>query len=163
MTDRLSALLWLWLGAAVLFVVVVAPAAFAVLPTRALAGLVVGRVLPALFWSGAVTGVVFAVTRSGWRRGAALILIVATLSAQLGVTPRIQKLRVEVGSDIEAVDRADPRRVQFGRLHALSVALLGVGMFGAAALAIASLRSTRAEEASGRLSHIENHDLSSGG
>jgi hypothetical protein len=34
----------------------VAPAAFRVLPTRALAGALVGEVLPVLFWAGAVTG-----------------------------------------------------------------------------------------------------------
>ena len=49
-----------WLGAAVLVAAVVAPAAFAVLPTRTLAGALVGRVLPVLFYSGAVVGVVAA-------------------------------------------------------------------------------------------------------
>ena len=39
-----------WLGAAVIVASVVTPAAFAVLPSRALAGALVGRVLPALFW-----------------------------------------------------------------------------------------------------------------
>jgi len=41
-----------WLGAAALFAASVAPAAFAVLPSRSLAGDVVGRVLPVVFWSG---------------------------------------------------------------------------------------------------------------
>jgi hypothetical protein len=45
-----------WLGAAVLAATVVAPAAFAVLPTRSLAGALVGRVLPVLFYGGAVVG-----------------------------------------------------------------------------------------------------------
>ncbi|MDE3217575.1 MAG: DUF4149 domain-containing protein, partial [Gemmatimonadota bacterium] len=41
-----------WLGAAVLLAAAVAPAAFAVLPSRSLAGDLVGRVLPVIFWSG---------------------------------------------------------------------------------------------------------------
>ena len=44
--------LTLWLGAAILFAAVVAPALFAVLPSRALAGDVVARVLPVILYSG---------------------------------------------------------------------------------------------------------------
>ena len=47
-------LLSAWLGAGVLFATVVAPAAFAVLPSRELAGALVGRVLPVIFVSGIV-------------------------------------------------------------------------------------------------------------
>jgi len=50
-------LLSAWLGAGVLFATVVAPAAFAVLPSRALAGALVGRVLPVIFVSGIVAAV----------------------------------------------------------------------------------------------------------
>ena len=49
-----SLLLSAWLGAAVLFSSVVAPAAFAALPSRTLAGALVGRVLPAVFFAGIV-------------------------------------------------------------------------------------------------------------
>lgn len=139
MPSRLSFLPWFWLGAALLFAVVVAPAAFAVLPTRALAGLLVGRVLPVLFWSGAIVGVALIPGGAGWRRGAAIALVVASLGAQLGVAPRIQRLRAALGPDIEAIDPADERRAAFGRLHAVSVALLGVGMLAAAALALVPL------------------------
>lgn len=139
MTGRLAFLPWLWLGGALLFVAVVAPSAFAVLPTRALAGLLVGRVLPVLFWSGAVVGAILVGTHGGWRRLAALVLCGTCLSAQLLVTPRIQRLRAELGPDIEAVPASDARRVAFGRLHGVSVALLGLGMLGAAAIALAEL------------------------
>ncbi len=141
MTSRLGFLPWLWLGAALLFAVVVAPAAFAVLPTRALAGLLVGRVLPVLFWSGAFVGAAMLPGSTGWRRGAAVVIVIASLGAQLVVAPRIQRLRTALGPHIEAVDPADDRRVAFGRLHAVSVALLGVGMLGAAALAVFPLIS----------------------
>ena len=45
-------MLALWLGAAGFFSAAVAPALFAVLPTRTLAGEVVGRVLPVVFYVG---------------------------------------------------------------------------------------------------------------
>lgn len=140
MATRFSPLLWLWLGAALLFVAVVAPSAFAVLPTRALAGLLVGRVLPVIFWSGALVGAVMAVGTSGWRRYASLLVVVCSLAAQLGVAPRIQRLRAELGPDIEAIDASDPRRLAFGRLHAVSVALLGVAMLAAATVAFGATR-----------------------
>jgi len=141
--PRLAFLPWFGLGAALLFAVVVAPAAFAVLPSRALAGLLVGRVLPVLFWSGAVVGACMLPTSAGWRRLAALVLLASSLGAQLGVAPRIQRLRAALGPDLEGVAITDARRVAFGRLHAVSVALLGAGMLGAAALALVPLFSAR--------------------
>jgi len=138
-SSRLVVLCWLWLGAALLFVAAVAPAAFAVLPSRALAGLLVGRVLPVLFWSGMAVGLVLLPALTGWRRAAAALLVLACAGAQLGVAPRIRQLRVELGADIEAVDAADPRRVEFGRWHAVSVVLLGAGMLAAASLAAGEL------------------------
>ncbi|MEP7384194.1 MAG: DUF4149 domain-containing protein [Gemmatimonadota bacterium] len=144
---RLTVLVWLWLGAALLFIAVVAPAAFSVLPTRALAGLLVGRVLPVLFWSGAFVGLVLAVGTQGWRRWAAMLLVASALGAQVGVAPRIQQLRAVLGPDLESIDVADPQRVAFGRMHALSVALLGVGMLGASAIALGALKMDRAKSA----------------
>lgn len=141
MVTRLSPLLWLWLGAALLFIAVVAPSAFAVLPTRALAGLLVGRVLPVIFWSGAVVGIAMAVSTTGWRRYASLLVVACSLAAQLGIAPSIQRLRAELGPDIEAIDAGDPRRVAFGRLHAVSVALLGGAMLAAAAVAFGTMRA----------------------
>ena len=47
-------LLAVWCGAGLFFASSVARAAFAVLPTRALAGALVGRLLPVIFWSGII-------------------------------------------------------------------------------------------------------------
>lgn len=161
--SRLSALVWLWLGAALLFIAVVAPAAFAVLPSRALAGLVVGRVLPVLFWSGAVIAVILMAGTTGWRRAAATVMLVASLVAQLGVAPRIRQLRVALGPDMEAIDAGDERRVAFGRLHALSVALLGIGLLGAAALAVGSIYPDgRGAGRSARSPRVTSEPLSDG-
>jgi len=143
-------LLAAWLGAALLAAAVVAPAAFAVLPTRALAGALVGRVLPPLFFVGATAGLL--VAAQAWRgrafRAAAarvalgVAVAVACLAAQLVVAPRIERLRETIGGPVDALPRADARRVAFGRLHALSVAALGVAMLsGGAALVLGVARS----------------------
>jgi len=130
----------LWLGATLLIGAVVAPAAFAVLPTRTLAGALVGRVLPTLFWSGAGVGLLIALLgrtdRSARTRSVlGLVTMVACLAAQLIVSPRIARVRADVAVPIDQLAREDARRVAFGRLHAVSVALLGVaGLSGAAAL-----------------------------
>jgi hypothetical protein len=153
-SPRVAAALALWLGAAVLFTVVVAPAAFAVLPSRALAGALVGRILPVLFWSGAMAGILAMValrgssSLRGWRGAMGLLLILVSLGAQLGVAPRIQRVRESLGTAIEMVDPSDPRRQEFGRLHGISVLLLGVGMVAAAAMMLGGLMpSERARKA----------------
>ena len=139
MPARFVPIVWLWLGAALLFTAVVAPAAFAVLPSRALAGLMVGRVLPVLFWSGAGVGLVLAASAGGWRRAAALVLLASALGAQWGIAPRIERARADIGPELERVAADDPRRVAFGRLHGFSVMLLGLGMLAAGAIAVGEL------------------------
>lgn len=143
-------LLAVWLGAAALVATVVAPAAFAVLPSRTLAGALVGRVLPAIFWAGMFVGLVSAVLTwtlpaRGWRTGAALALAAACAAAQLVVAPRIERVRAQIGGAVEALDPSDPRRQAFGRLHGLSVAWMGVGGLAAiiAVILLARLISSR--------------------
>jgi len=139
MTSRVDAILWLWIGAALLFAAVVAPALFAVLPTRAMAGLVVGRVLPVVFWSGALAGGMVVIAGDGWRRWVAVLIVACTLGAQLVVSPKIERLREAMGDSIESIAPTDPRRTSFGALHGVSVALLGVALLGAAAIAFAGM------------------------
>jgi hypothetical protein len=136
-----------WLGAALFFSAAVAPGLFAVLPTRALAGLVVGRLLPVVFYAGIVAGAFVVVmemrTQGGWswrgRESPAAVMIVACGVAQLLIAPRIERVRAAIGGPMDALPVADPRRVAFGRLHGLSVAWLGVAMLAAAiALALAA-------------------------
>ena len=129
-------LLAAWLGAAILVSAVVAPAAFAVLPSRTLAGALVGRVLPALFWSGIVIGILVAVIAFGVRVGtagtvSAIALSGACVIAQLVISPRIERVRAAIGGPVDALDPSDPRRQMFGRLHAFSVAWLGIGCLAA--------------------------------
>jgi hypothetical protein len=142
-------LLALWLGAAAFFAAAVAPAVFAVLPSRALAGAVVGRTLPAVFYSGMIIGVL-AIVAGGrpyrqwtWRDPeiAAVGVIGACAIAQLVIAPRIERVRASIGGVLDDLPIDDARRVAFGRLHGLSVAWLGVAMLAAAwALFVAARR-----------------------
>lgn len=130
-------LLTLWMGAALLFVAVVAPAAFVVLPTRTLAGALVGRVLPVIFYAGVVIGAVIVVldlagrTGSWTRTAAGAVSALACAVAQLVVGARIDRLRIAIGGPLDALSPEDPRRIAFGRLHAFSVGWLGIAMLAA--------------------------------
>jgi hypothetical protein len=134
----------------VLFGAAVAPAAFAVLPSRTLAGALVGRILPVLFWSGALLGLVTgAVALLGGRgRGARLVsgalMTLACLVAQLGVAPSIERARVAAAGPIDALAPSDPRRVTFGRLHGASVGLLAAAGLAAAVALLLSARAATA-------------------
>jgi hypothetical protein len=140
-------LLAVWIGAALLFTVVVAPAAFDVLPTRTLAGALVGRVLPILFYAGVVIGsaivVLDLVGRTGaWSRAAAgAVSALACAVAQLVVGTRIDKLRAAISGPLEALAADDPRRLAFGRLHAISVAWLGIAMLAALVALVLAVRA----------------------
>lgn len=142
-------LLAVWMGAALLFAAVVAPAAFSVLPSRTLAGALVGRVLPVLFYAGVVIGSAIVlldiIGRTGaWGRAAAgAVSALACAVAQLIVGTRIDRLRAAIGGPIDALAGDDPRRVAFGKLHAVSVAWLGVAMLAAAIALALAIRAVR--------------------
>ena len=125
-----------WMGAALLTVAVVAPGAFAVLPSRSIAGVMVGRVLPMVFGSGLALGI--AVALAAGPRGAspgaaitALLVSAACAVSQFGINPRIAQLRADMNGPVDALAPGDPRRVAFGLLHGYSVAGLGVAMLAA--------------------------------
>ena len=146
-----GALLALWLGAALLTAAVVAPAAFRVLPTRAQAGALVGGVLPTVFVGGLVVGVACAALAAGAggayaRARVALPVLCALLcaGAQFGVTPRIEAVRAQIGPDVEALPKTDPRRAEFGRLHGISVLFMGAaGLAAGAALVLTAVAASR--------------------
>jgi MFS family permease len=147
-----TVLLAVWIGAALLFALVVAPAAFAVLPTRTLAGALVGRVLPAIFYAGVVIGSVIVILdvigRSGsWGRTAAgAVSALACAVAQLVVGTRIDRLRAAIGGPLDALALDDPRRIAFGKLHAISVGWLGVAVVAAVVALALAVRSLPARQ-----------------
>jgi uncharacterized protein DUF4149 len=129
-----------WLGGLIFFSFVVAPTVFAVLPTRHLAGSVVGRSLSALHWMGMVSGIIFLASSMIYTRlatGSAhplaarhvllYIMLALTLISQLGVSPKMAALRASM-SEIDSVPVTDPARIQFNALHAWSTRLEG-GVF----------------------------------
>lgn len=141
-------LLAAWLGAATIFAAVIAPAAFSVLPTRSLAGALVGRVLPAIFWSGIAVGIVvgslgWRLPLSLWRSGAALVMVASCAIAQFVITPRLDRLHAAIGGPIDALDPANPMRQAFGRLHGWSVLCLGVAGLASVVLLVLILRSAK--------------------
>jgi hypothetical protein len=158
-TSPAALLLSAWLGAGILFATVVAPAAFAVLPSRTLAGALVGKVLPTVFIAGMVVAILAAVLDHGAvgrasrvRRVALVVVAISCGLAQFVVGPRIERVRGEIGGPVEQLAPSDPRRAEFGRLHAISVAWLGLAMLsGATAVVLMSLApKTRTSDAPDR-------------
>lgn len=140
----------LWGGAAIIVVSTVAPAAFKVLPTRSLAGALVGQVLPVLFLSGLAMGAAAFVLaargapRALLRRIGAAGWITGCAVAQVVIGPKIAALRVAIGPSVDALPITDPLRVAFGRLHGLSVLSLGVAMIFALLTLVGALLAARA-------------------
>jgi len=140
-----------WVGGLIFFAFVVAPTAFAVLPTRHLAGNVVARSLPALHWMGMISGVVFLAcsliysrlatgTAHPWaaRNVLLLIMLVLTAISQFGIIPQMDTMRASMG-EIDSVSMTDPARVQFDALHVWSTRLeSGVLLLGLVAAYLAA-------------------------
>jgi hypothetical protein len=128
-------LLAAWTGIAVFIAAVVAPAAFAVLPTRALAGALVGRTLPVLFALGIVIGVLVVILNQAMDAGRMVTGGAAVLGlmcvAALMVEQRLRGMLSAIGAPMDSLAASDARRVAFGRLHGVSVLLLGVAVVGA--------------------------------
>ena len=150
----------LWLGAAAFFSIAVAPALFAVLPSRSLAGEVVGRLLPGIFYCGMLVALLVAVTQyraqRAWswrgREAAAVVMIASCAIAQLIIAPRIVRLRAEIAGPLEVLSADDPRRVVFGRLHGASVAWLGLAMLAAIVILVIAGRTLSSSD---RRFHIQ--------
>jgi uncharacterized protein DUF4149 len=125
-----------WVGGIVLFIVL-APTAFSVLPTHAMAALIVGPMLKKLHWIGIGAGIVFLLSSMALARvtkarmpfaSAQHILIYFMLGftciSQFAVMPRMAELRKSVG-DIDLLSLSDPIRLQFNALHVWSTRLEG--------------------------------------
>jgi uncharacterized membrane protein len=136
--------LGLWLGSDVFLSFVVAPGAFRALPSRDQAGALVGFVLERMHLVGVICGVVFLLARVARTRTFAsfvapvalcvVLMIALTVASQVGVSPRMAMLRVQMGS-IAATAHDSPLLADFRRLHQISVLLeSGVLLAGFAAI-----------------------------
>ena len=136
-----------WVGGIVFLSFVEAPTAFSQLPSRHMAGTVVGHSLGILHWMGLFSGIVFlgsSLLLSSLTTGSAKpfafrhILVAAmlllTAVSQFGISPKMAALRAQFG-DIDTVPATDPGRMQFDALHVWSVRLeVAVLILGIAAV-----------------------------
>ncbi len=136
-----------WIGGIIFFAAVLAPAAFAVLPTHQLAGNLVNRTLAVLHIMGMICGVAYLVCSMVHLRlakGSAQflsvphLLVIAmfllTLVGHFGIARRMHVMHQQMGV-IDELAQDDPRRVYFNRLHAWSTQVEGVVLlFGLGAL-----------------------------
>ena len=117
-----------WLGGLIFFPVV-AQTAFSVLPTRHLAGSVVGRSLGILHWMGMISGVVFLASSlllSRLSTGQAhafapqnvliCMMLLLTLISQFGIIPHMDAIRASIG-EIDSAPVDLQARAQFDALH----------------------------------------------
>jgi len=120
-----------WLGGIVYFILLT-QGIFSVMPTKDLAGVVVGYSLARLHILGIVAGCVYLIATAALEksvgslvRPAALlvfVMILCTMASQYGVIARMDGLRVQMGS-VDATPAGNPLRVAFDRLHQYSVRL----------------------------------------
>ncbi|HEX8247875.1 MAG TPA: DUF4149 domain-containing protein [Pyrinomonadaceae bacterium] len=145
----------LWLGAAVFFSAAVAQSAFAVLPSRELAGAIVNKTLAILNYSGIVVGLILLASSivktqrvnrvKLWvEQGLLLFLTAACAFGQFVIGARLHNLRLQIGRPIDEIAADDPLRIAFGALHGYSVAVLAFAML--AALVVYFLMAHRSEK-----------------
>jgi Domain of unknown function (DUF4149) len=139
----------IWLGGLIFFAFVVAPTVFSpgLLPTRHMAGTIVGRSLDLLHWMGIFSGLVFLITSMIYSRmtvGNArplaarhvliVLMLLLTVISQFAIFPKMHAIRAEVGV-IDNAPPDSPLRVEFNRLHVWSENFeKGVFVLGLAAL-----------------------------
>ena len=147
----------LWIGGLVALGAFAAPAAFDVLGAlgvegRSLAGSVVGETLRrfnlvaygcagVVLLSLAVRGVLGPRPRRfGMRVAGLFLMIAAAVYAGAVVAPQIVRAQQTIGVAPSTLDPTDPRRIEFGRLHARSVSVQLIPLLGGLALLFFELK-----------------------
>ncbi|HTP70235.1 MAG TPA: DUF4149 domain-containing protein [Dongiaceae bacterium] len=136
----------LWLGSDAFLSFVVAPGAFALLGNRDAAGMLVGFSLARLHFAGIFLGLIFLVARlvrtrdfASFTTAAALtvvLMVALTALSQFTVSNRMENLKRQMVS-VQNTPENDPLRVEFNRLHHVSVAYeTGVLLLGFAAMVL---------------------------
>jgi Domain of unknown function (DUF4149) len=121
-----------WVGAIIYFAAVVTQGAFAVLPNRDEAGLLVGFTLGGLHLMGVIAAAAYVAASVALTKSlrafveraviAVILMAVLTIASEGYVMPRMAVLRTQMVS-VEATPGSDPRRAEFDRLHGVSVDL----------------------------------------
>ncbi len=124
----------IWVGGLIFLAFVEAPTAFSpgLLPTRHMAGSIVGRSLDLLHYMAIVSGIVFLIASTFYSRMATgnarplaarhvliVLMLLLTVISQFAISPKMPAIRAEVGV-IDNVPLDDPLRMEFNRLHVWS-------------------------------------------
>ncbi len=142
-----------WLGGLIFFAFVLAPTVFSpgLLPSRQMAGSIVGRSLDRLHYMAIVSGTVFLIASMLYSRIASgnarplaarhvliVLMLLLTVISQFAISPKMHAIRAEAGV-IDDLPPDNPLRMEFDRLHVWSekfevaVLLLGlVALYGTA-------------------------------
>jgi hypothetical protein len=147
-------LLGVWLGSMMFFSFAVAPSAFAVLPTRELAGVLVTSAIGKVEVLGLVIGPLLILTQAAsWNvrassktvRSIRILLIgvmmIAAALSRFWISPALVSLRKSMGGQIDALPATDPLRIQFNDLHQYSVALMSAAMLSGLVVLFLTVRS----------------------
>jgi len=147
-----------WLGAAIFFSSVVAPAAFSVLRSfqitnaSEIAGAIVNRSLSVINVGGFVIGILallIAITIRDQRKWflletvALAVLTVMTAVGQWVIAARIRTIRAALTVPIDQLGLDDPQRMAFANLHRYSVIVLSVAMIAALIVSLLFARNTQ--------------------
>ncbi len=145
-----------WLGGLIFLAFVEAPTAFSpgLLPTRHMAGAIVGHSLDVLHYMAIVSGIVFLISSMAYGRMTAgtarplagrhlliVLMLLLTMISQFAISPKMHAIRAEAGV-IDNLPLDSPLRLEFNRLHAWSeefeegVLLLGLVALYATARAL---------------------------
>ena len=135
-----------WLGGLIFFAFILAPTAFSpgLLPTRHLAGSIVGRSLDGLHYMAIVSGIIFLIASMLYSRMASgnarplaarhvliVLMLLLTVISQFAISPKMHAIRAEAGV-IDDLPPDSPMRMEFDRLHMwsekLEVAVLLLGL-----------------------------------
>lgn len=124
-----------WVGGIVFLSFVEAPGVFSLLASPEQAGSVVGYSLTRLHHIGVVAALIYVIAGLGlakspkWLASPAailvLIMLALTLISQHVVRPRINRVRLQITTSVDAMPPENPLRAQFDRLHRASVQLEG--------------------------------------
>ena len=160
-------LLGIWLGSMVFFSFAVAPSAFAVLPTREMAGAIVTSAIGKVEAMGLIFGTLLIFMHAAsWRsiqssRAVktlkAILLVVMIASAWMSrfwISPAMVSLRAGMGGRIDDLAATDPMRIQFNDLHQYSVALMSAAMISGFLVMFLTVRSWLESRATKAASYV---------
>jgi uncharacterized membrane protein len=123
-----------WIGGLIFLAFIEAPTVFSpgLLPTRQMAGSIVGRSLDLLHYMAIVSGIVFLIASALYNRAATgntrplaarhlliVLMLLLTVISQFAISPKMHAIRAEVGV-IDNLPSDNPMRMEFNRLHVWS-------------------------------------------